>query len=403
MSANQQSIEWQSLLEKSTQINLIAPATEQWSEVWRADISPMWHIQSTGISAVHHQNQAGNWLPEWRPWPNESITLAITRPEAVQGQTLTIDKSILKITVGKRSQDSRLELDLRSSKGTQHTITLPENAVLQSVSVNGVTQAIRQQGQSVTLPVEPGKQHYQLDWHEVSQQSSILSTPALNLGSASVNTHLNILMGQDRWVLLTMGPQFGPAVLFWGLVFVLAILAFALGKAQLTPLKNWHWFLLLIGLSQIPIAAALVVVAWLIALGLRQKQSNANSFNLMQIFLVLMTLSSLAILFIAVEQGLLGSPDMQIVGNQSTAEHLKWYQDRSNAVLPSATVISIPLLSYRIMMLIWSLWLAISLLNWLKWGWQCFATNGLWKKSVKKTNNDKKSESVSEHNDPWKK
>jgi len=390
ISANQQSIKWQSLLDKNAQIHLVAPATDQWSEIWRADISPMWHIQSTGISAVHHQNKAGNWLPEWRPWPNEAITLAITRPEAVQGQTLTIDKSILQITAGKRTQESRLELDLRSSKGTQHKITLPEHAILQSVSVNGVTQAIRQQGQSVTLPVEPGKQHYQLNWHEVSQQSSILTTPALDLASVSVNTHLNILLGQDRWVLLTMGPQFGPAVLFWGLVFVLVLLAFALGKAQLTPLKSWHWFLLLIGLSQIPIGAALVVVAWLIALGLREKQDNdnANSFNLMQIFLVVMTLGSLAILFVAVEQGLLGSPDMQIVGNQSTAEHLKWYQDRSKALLPTATVVSIPLLSYRIMMLVWSLWLAISLLNWLKWGWQCFSANGLWKKSAPKEKPD---------------
>ncbi|MCF7971045.1 MAG: hypothetical protein K9L22_07755 [Methylococcaceae bacterium] len=386
MSANQQSIEWQSLLEKSTQINLVAPATDQWSEVWRADISPMWHIQSTGISAVHHQNQAGNWLPEWRPWPNEGITLKITRPEAILGQTLTIDKSSLQITSGKRAKESQLDLDLRSSKGTQHTITLPENAILQSVSLNAVTQAIRQQGQSVTLPIEPGTQHYQLNWHEISEQSSILTTSAVNLGSTSVNTHLSILLGQDRWVLLTMGPQFGPAVLFWGLVFVLAILAFALGKAQLTPLKHWHWFLLLIGLSQVPIAAALVVVAWLIALDLRKKQvnDNAHSFNLIQIFLVLMTLGSLAILFIAVEQGLLGSPDMQIVGNQSTAEHLKWYQDRSNALLPTATVVSIPLLSYRIMMLVWSLWLAISLLNWLKWGWQCFSAHGLWKKPAPK-------------------
>jgi len=36
------------------------------------------------------------------------------------------------------------------------------------------------------------------------------------------------------------------------------------------------------------------------------------------------------------------------------------------------------------MMLIWSLWLAISLLNWLKWGWQCFSYAGLWKKSAPK-------------------
>jgi hypothetical protein len=31
-------------------------------------------------------------------------------------------------------------------------------------------------------------------------------------------------------------------------------------------------------------------------------------------------------------------------------------------------------------MLIWALWLALSLLKWLKWGWESFSKGGLWKK-----------------------
>ena len=390
MTANQQQVEWQSLLEKNDQLILQAPDTEQWTEVWRADISPIWHINSTGIAAIHHQDQAGNWLPSWQPWPGETVTLKITRPKAVQGQTLTIDKSILQITSGKRNQETRLELDLRSSKGTQHSLKLPQNAQLESVLINGKTQPIRQQQQTVTLPIKPGKQHYQLNWHETKQQSNILTTPALNLGLASVNSHIKVHLGKDRWVLLTTGPQLGPAVLFWGVLIVLAMLAVALGKSHLTPLRHWQWFLLLIGLSQVPVISAFVVVAWLMALGLRKNQSNGNvnTFNLTQIILVLLTLSSLVILFIAVEHGLLGTPDMQIIGNQSTAFQLNWYQDRSPGTLATATVISIPLTSYRILMLLWSLWLAISLLNWLKWGWQCFSYQGLWKKSKLKADEE---------------
>ncbi|MCK5356571.1 MAG: hypothetical protein KAJ63_15750, partial [Methyloprofundus sp.] len=216
MTANQRSIEWQSLLEKSAAVTLQAPETKQWTEVWRADISPIWHINSTGIAAIHHQDQAGNWLPSWQPWPSETVTLSITRPKAVQGQTLTIDKSILHITSGKRSQKTRLELDVRSSKGTQHSLKLPQNAQLESVRINGKTQPIRQQQQIVTLPIKPGKQHYQLNWYETKQQASVLTTAALDLGIASVNSHIKVSLGQDRWVLLTTGPQLGPAVLFWG-------------------------------------------------------------------------------------------------------------------------------------------------------------------------------------------
>ena len=331
MTANQQSIEWQSLLAKNEQLTLTAPETNQWSEVWRVNVSPIWHIVHRGIPAVHHQNQTGNWLPEWRPWPGETVTLNITRPEAIAGQTLTIDKSTLQISPGKRNQESRLDLTIRSSKGTQHSISLPKNAQLQSVRINGKSQPIRQQQKTVTLPVNPGTQNYQLKWHIAQTQSSLLTTPALNLGIASVNTHLKIALAKDRWVLLTLGPKMGPAVLFWGLFIVLAVLAYALGKSCLTPLKHWQWFLLFIGLSQIPLTMAFVVIAWLLALGLRQKQisKNVNTFNLIQIILIIFTISSLAILFIAVEQGLLGSPDMQIAGNQSTAFQLNWYQDRS--------------------------------------------------------------------------
>jgi hypothetical protein len=75
---------------------------------------------------------------------------------------------------------------------------------------------------------------------------------------------------------------------------------------------------------------------------------------------------------------------MQVTGNQSSAFLLNWYQDRSLSTLPTATVISVPLMVYRLLMLAWALWLAVSLLNWLKWSWGCFSRNGLWNKAAVK-------------------
>lgn len=382
MSAEQRSIQWQSALEKSEKINLPAAQTEQWTEVWRADVSPTWHLQMSGIAVVHHQNQQGRWLPEWRPWPGETVSLLITRPQAVTGATVTIDKSELQIKPGKRSQEVELFVNIRSSKGGQHTITLPEQAVLQSVLIDGVSQPIRQKDTTVTVPLRPGQQHIQLNWNETKPQSSLLRTPSVNLGIASVNSHIKVISGHDRWVLLTFGPKFGPAALIWGVLIVIALLSAGLGKISLTPLKHWQWFLLLVGLSQIPVAAALLVVIWFMALGIRAEKplEDAANFNFLQVVLGMLTLAALTLLFVAVQQGLLGSPDMQIAGNQSSAFNLNWYQDRNTEWLPSATVISVPLMVYRILMLLWSLWLAISLLNWLKWGWQCFSQGELWKK-----------------------
>lgn len=384
MSARQNSLQWQSSLKKSSQLELIAPNTDLWTEVWRANVSPMWHLETTGISVIHHQDN-GRWLPEWRPWAKEKVSLIITRPEAVKGATLTVDRTDLIIKPGKRSVETELKLSIRSSKGMQHTVTLPEQVELQSVKINGLTQPIRSNESKVTLAIKPGKQNISLLWRNMQQQGSIFTSPLLNIGISSVNQHIKILLGDDRWVLFTSGPAFGPAVLFWGVLIVIAILSIGLGKISITPLKHWQWFLLLIGLSQLAIESAACIVFWLMALGYRaKKQLPEKYFNVLQIGLAGLTLLSLLILFVAVQQGLLGRPDMQIVGNQSSAFNLNWYQDRSQAILPTATVISVPLMAYRILMLLWSLWLAVSLLNWLKWGWGCFSMDGLWKEKKKK-------------------
>jgi hypothetical protein len=333
-----------------------------------------------------HLNSEGQWLPEWHPWPSEKITLQITRPQAVEGQTLTIDSSSLAIKPGQRTQDAELKISLRSSQGTQHTLTLPEKAVLQSVAIDGQIQPIRHQGRKLTLPVNPGKQEVLISWQEAKAIATAVTTPLVDLGQDSVNTNLSISLGQDRWVLFVMGPRMGPAVLFWGVLVVIFILSLGLGKIPLTPLKNWHWFLLLVGLSQIPMASAGIVIAWLMLLGWRAKQSAADwrYFNVLQISIGGLTVLALGVLFAAVAQGLLSSPDMQITGNQSSAFLLNWYQDRSLSTLPTSTVISVPLIVYRLLMLAWALWLAVSLLNWLKWAWVCFSSNGLWNKAVVK-------------------
>ena len=48
--------------------------------------------------------------------------------------------------------------------------------------------------------------------------------------------------------------------------------------------------------------------------------------------------------------------------------------------MPRAWVFSLPVWVFSVLMLAWSLWLAFSLLGWLKWGWRCFSTEGLWRK-----------------------
>ncbi|MEO8602554.1 MAG: hypothetical protein ABI629_08265 [bacterium] len=374
-------VSWESTLTQQSPIALHAADAVAWVEVWRLDASPIWHVEPSGIAAVQRPDVAAPPQREWRPWPGESVTLNVVRPEGVPGQTLTIDQSELEVLPGLRATDATLTLGLRSSRGAQHAITLPEGAELLSVSIGGKTQPIRQEGRAVVLPIDPGAQRVELRWRTAQGIAARFTSPAVDVGAPSVNAHLRVAVPANRWVLFVGGPRLGPAVLFWSLLPVLLLAALGLGRVRLTPLRTIDWLLLGIGLTQVPVAAAALVAGWLLGLGWRRERGaglEPRGFDLLQVLLVGWTAIALGVLFYAIQQGLLGQPEMQIAGNGSYGV-LRWYQDRCAAVLPQAWVISVPLLVYRLLMLVWALWLAQALLRWLRWGWGSFGSGGYWR------------------------
>ncbi|HVK55503.1 MAG TPA: hypothetical protein VM532_10805, partial [Burkholderiales bacterium] len=132
---------------------------------------------------------------------------------------------------------------------------------------------------------------------------------------------------------------------------------------------------------------------WLIVLGVRKRFGHRVEsgwrFNLGQIALAFWTMAALVCLFWAVQQGLLGSPEMQVAGNGSSGWQLNWYQDRTGREFPTAWVVSAPLMVYRLLMLGWALWLAYSLLKWLQWGWTSFSDGGYWRQMQLRKKADK--------------
>ena len=385
LSPSQEQTQWVSVFNKQETIKLVAPVNTFSTEIWRLDTSAIWHVEIEGIPIIHQQNTDGQWLPEWRPWPGESVTLHLTRPQGVTGQVLTIDRSQLLVNPGQRITDSTLTLKLRSSRGGQHPLMLPENAELQAVKINGENQPIRQEGRAITLPFKPGEQAVEIAFRQPLGIQTRLATSTLDLGLESVNTNIQVNMPNDRWILWVGGQPIGPAVMIWGVLIVIGIAAIGLGQMTLTPLKTYQWLLLGMVLSQVPVPMMLSVVAWLLALGWR-KQLAADTpvwrFNLIQIGLVILTVVALSALIVAIKQGLLGNPEMFIAGNGSNAHQLLWYQDRTAKILPSVWVLSLPNYVYQIAMLLWALWVSLALLKWLQWGWRCFSTHGWWKKLI---------------------
>jgi hypothetical protein len=364
-------------------LHLAAPESVPWTESWILDASNVWHCDFSGIPVIHQQDTEGRWRPEWRPWPGESVDIRITRPAAIPGPIITMDSTALKWTPGEHQDKAELTLTVRTSRGGQHPLELPPHAILQKVVIQGRSQPIRQEGRGVVLPLVPGTQIITLEWQQPGTGLWRYHPPRVSIGNPAVNASVTFHLPEHRWILWTSGPRLGPAVLFWGYLLIVVLISIGLGQTILTPLKTHHWLLLTLGLTQIPPWMALIVVGWLLILGVRNTtipHGGWAAFNFTQLILAGWTAAALSGLYMAVENGLLGIPDMQIAGNQSTSRILNWTQDRIDGMLPAPWVISLPEWVFHGLMLLWSLWLAFSLLSWLKWGWQCFSRGGAWKK-----------------------
>ncbi|MHB8416697.1 MAG: hypothetical protein ACYDCL_01385 [Myxococcales bacterium] len=381
LNPGQPSMAWDSVLKQSASLELVAPEGVPWAEDWLLDVSPIWHAAATGIPVIHGQDASGNRLPEWRPWPGEQVRLEVTRPAGVPGPTLTIDSSELTLSPGLRATEGSLSLRLRSSRGGQHELLLPEGAKLQKLSVDGASQPVRQDDRAVTLAVHPGSERVELAWTSDRGIPLVYEAPEVSLGAPSVNARTDVNLPADRWVLFVGGPRLGPAVLFWGVLVAIALLAFGLSRLRLAPLGVGAWFALGIGFTQAPVWAGVIFAGWLLMLGLRKRSplTGRRLFNATQLLIALWTVAALIALVTAVQSGLLGQPDMQVTGNDSSGTALHWYLDRSGSSLPRPWVISLPILVYRGAMLAWALWLAAACLRWVRWAWEAFASGGFWR------------------------
>jgi hypothetical protein len=391
LGAEETETSWISTLAQQGQITLEAPAADRagagagaagWSETWIVQAGPLWHLAFSGIPPAEPPASGTERAPVFRPWPGDKVTIAVSRPSGTNGQTLTIDLSRLELRPGTRSTDATLTVNLRGSRGGQHTITLPEGAVLERVAVNGTPQPLRQDGRNVTIPIAPGPQILTVGWRDQQPLGNFYRAPTVDLGVPGVNSDVQIAMASDRWVLWVGGPRLGPAVLFWSLAVVLVLVGAALGRTRLTPLGTRQWALLGIGLAQTSIPAAAVVAGFLLALGWRQRRDAAIArawvYDLGQIGFMIWIGVAAAVLLSGVEQGLVAQPDMRVAGNGSSSELLHWFSDRTAGPLARPWVVSAPLLVYRLVMLAWSLWLALAVIRWARWIWGCFSARGLW-------------------------
>ena len=373
-------VSWVSTLETRASLTLTAPSGVPWSEVWTVMCSPIFACETSGPAPLRHV-QDGRWSPEWRPWPGEAVTLTVARPESVPGQTVTVDRATLHWRPGKRLSEGTLTLSVRTSQGGQQLITLPEGAALQSVRVGDEDRPIQAQGREVPLPLQPGANLLSITWQQPEEAGLWQRTPAVSIGSAAVNVTLEVEPSADRWTPVLRGPRWGPVPLIWANILVMLALAYGLGQITYVPLATWQWALLGLGLSQVHPLETAIIAGTLLAFGYRAARPPSAwwRFNALQMALLGGAGAAALCLYHAVYSGLVSPPDMLIEGNGSTRYALSWFTDHSAGDLPVASMLALPTWTWRVGMLLWALWLALTLVRLAPWGWRAMSVEGLWR------------------------
>ncbi len=383
LGAQDTAFSWDSSLAPVETLTLTTRPTDTWIERWHLVASPVWNVSLSGLAPVF---ESGNTQlePVWQPWPGETVNLKVHRPEAIAGATVTLNRAIHEVTLGQRQRLSTLHLSIRCSLGEDFLIELPAEADITRLTHFGQEIPVRREGSKLVIPLRPGEQLLSVGWKENLPLGFQANNGAVRLPVESANIQSSLGVGEDRWVLWASGPRRGPAVRFWVILLTSLLTALALGRIPKSPLRSLQWMLLMIGLTQVPLWAAFTVIGWFFLLQWRGHERFQTlhwmEYNASQVGLVALTATALGILLFAVSAGLLGNPKMFILGNGSTSTLLRWFQARSEGTsLPMCSCVSVSIWWYRFVMLLWALWLAISVLGWLGSAWKSFASGGFFR------------------------
>lgn len=375
-------VDWSAALTRTATLELVAPDDPQRTELWLFDVSPIWHASFAGVPALQPSRDAEmRWTFEYWPRAGEKLRVAFARPEPVAGGTLAFDAAQVQVVAGQRTSDVRLVLAYRATQGSRHVLKLPAAARVTEVLHDGEPVPVRPDRGELALGLSPGEHSVSIAWEAPEGATFVTTTPTIAVGAPVANVESRLVVPQQRWVLYAWGEGVGPAVLYWGELVVFVVLAWWLGRSGLTPLGVREWLLLGLGLSTFSWLALGIVAAWFVLYRLRERATRElpwSAYNARQIALAVLAVVALGALLAAIPQGLLATPDMRIA-QPGGGEGLAWFVDRTDGVLPTPSILSVPLWWYKAAMLAWALWLSFALTRWVKWTWSVYSRDGLWR------------------------
>ena len=368
-------VSWRSSIRLDAELVISAPAYTERTEQWYVRGSDFWRFEGEGVTPSQSERNATVYLPR----QGETLTLKLTEPKPVPGNTLTVKNVDLSSTVGSRASTHTAAFRIESSVADNFSIDLPTGSMLESMTIDGRDQPLSI-GTLVNFAVSHGDHVYRVSWRMEEPLGWFYRTPELAISESSRNVSHTVQLAKNRWILFLGGPALGSAVLFWGVVIVTVLVGLTLTYLPRFPLSKLDAILIAVGATLANIWALLFVALWTLGIWWRARTKLDDlplyAYRLIQIALGLLTVIGLLALFFTVLSALQSPPDMYITSSsiltdRSTyspldAHFLRWFADESTVNLTTAWVFSLPFWVYQLTMLAWSLWLVFALIKWVR-------------------------------------
>lgn len=363
-----ESVQYQSSMPFQTSLTLRASAVPRLSEEWQVQCSSILACSYKGITPTSSSRGASRMLV-WNPFPSEEVILEAKQLSSLPGEHLTVDSLSHDARWGSGVLQGTLNATLRLTEQAPFEVTLPENSQLVSAQLNQANAAYTSEGNKIALLLSPGAQAVQLSYRLPFNPQLKETAPAISINSSGHNVTLRVLPSPDRWLLWTSADGWGPSVLFWSKLLVVVGLCVALHFAGLLGGSRIGAALLGIGLASLPMVWIGVPLLWLTLIhrgDLYAKFSKDLHPRARVGILVAISVLGTNFLYQVVKTGLVLTPPMLVVGNQSSSSKLQWLFDQTGPLLPQPWVLSLPLWAWRAFALVWATWLVIAFIGWLK-------------------------------------
>lgn len=389
MAANETRKSWRASLAVTPTITISSPPSqdnELWTQTVRVSPAPIWSLNYQGPRPSNSFAPNGQWSPNWRLQPGESLKININKPQSAPGNHLTVDGINRNTTLELNERKEKIVIRARASRGELRTVALPAKATDVTLNVDGrVTPAVIKNG-NLDLLIEPGQHNIVISWKEPNKQSAFWpafiepSAVDLKMPAVNIRTEIDAPRGYFPVLFDSFSTPFSPFVGIW-LVLLLAItLFFAVKYLPASPLKNWQIFFLALGLTQSSLVAilgggllasiyiVLFGLLWIPALELYHNLAESISrFKriLLKSLVGILILFSILIVLTSIYNGLSGEPVLDI--SNSYGQHgsrFFWTFDRTAGALPAPWVILFPIEIYQGIMFLWTIGLLVCLPRW---------------------------------------